>query len=165
MYTARFLSERDARMYARTYVRDGSGLCIISHLLFVSRFQSLWLLSHTGCVRVALRSFSLRKGVTVAWGEEANSQRENCVTPLYSSTLSPKKFCPRFFLQATWEFIGALGDYGRLIAEKRQDSPTLSFVLTSWMQANTLLLTLCIRWAIVVVRLLNPTEFKRIFKY
>lgn len=89
-HTARFLPERDARMYARMYVRDRSGLCITSHLLFVSRFQSLWLLSHTGCVRAALRSFSLRKGVTVARGEEANSQRERelCYFSLFSDIVA-----------------------------------------------------------------------------
>lgn len=65
-----------------------------------------------------------RRGVKVS---------ENCVTPLCPSTLPPKKSCPRslFFLRATREFTGAVGDYERLIARKRRDSPTLSFPSTS----------------------------------
>lgn len=104
----------------------------------------------------------------MARGEKSKSQREQelCYSSLLFDILA-KEILSATFLRATWEFTGAPGDYERLIARKRQDSPTLSFLPTSWLQANTLLLTLSTRRAIVIVQLLNLTlfELKSIFKY
>ena len=144
------------RTHVYTHAYCGvSGLCITSYLIFVSRFQSLWLLSHTGCVRAALRSFSLWKGVTMARGEKTRRERELCYSFFTLRHCRRRNLVRDFFLQATWKFTGVPGDYERLIARKRHDFPTLSFPSTFWMQANTLLLTLCTRRAIVAVRLLN----------
>lgn len=154
-HMARFLPEREtySRIYLHAHTSRYIGIMYnTSHLLFVSRFQSLWLLSHTGCVRAVLRSFSLRKGVTMAWWGKSKSQRERelCYSSLFFDILT-KEILSATFLRATWEFTGAPRDYERLIARKRQDSPTLSFLSTSWLQANTLLLTLSTRRAIVIV--------------
>lgn len=138
----------ERRSHVRAYVRmHARSRCIglarvVSHLLFVSRFQSLWLLSHTG-VRAALRS--LRSFLALKWGREGKRPSQmvgerkggNSVTfhpsststfrptSSYPSTLSPKKSGPHplplssffflsfSFLRATREFIGVAAT-GRL---------------------------------------------------
>lgn len=60
----------------------------------------------------------------MARGGKPKSQRkrELCYSSLLFDILA-KEILSASFLRATWEFTGAPGDYERLIARKRQDSP------------------------------------------
>jgi len=137
-------------------------------LLLATRCQSSWSLSQAArCVRYYYNSpsFSLGKGLP--------RRAEASLKETTLSTLLPEKSDSRVSLRLLIFFLplfrsrerlddssGCRGDYERLIAEKRRDSPPLSSVsgIRERKQRTVLSLTLCARRAIVVARQLSPTS-------